>query len=191
VFQQIASCTTSRHRDEGQRPGTNRTFHLRTVIVHLVRISLSGVDHIFIPPASWRELCVWPLRIPDCSSPGSRRRSRGSRSSPHRAGMFTAGPFLLIVRTGWIVTVHSQTLRRGCDSYGRVPPDTRSFQHIAELLSRGLLLEGRNSVFTAAVYRGLVSELRPYGLTLPRNLPAPGRRQSVYIVLRLRTLLCF
>ena len=28
-------------------------------------------------------------------------------------------------------------------------------------------------------------------LTVPRNLPAPGRRQSVYIVLRLRTLLCF
>ena len=28
-------------------------------------------------------------------------------------------------------------------------------------------------------------------LTLPRNLPAPGRRQCVYIVLRLRTHLCF
>jgi hypothetical protein len=28
-------------------------------------------------------------------------------------------------------------------------------------------------------------------LTFPRNLPAPGRRHSVYIALRLRTLLCF
>jgi len=49
----------------------------------------------------------------------------------------------------------------------------------------------RTVIVTAAVYRGLGSELRPCGLTLPRNLPAPGRRQSVYIVLRLRTLLCF
>lgn len=38
-------------------------------------------------------------------------------------------------------------------------------------------------IVTAAVYRGLGSELRPCGLTPPRNLPAPGRRHSVYIVL--------
>ncbi len=49
----------------------------------------------------------------------------------------------------------------------------------------------RTVIVTAAVYRGLGSELRPRGLTLPRNLPAPGRRQSVYSVFRLRTLLCF
>jgi hypothetical protein len=50
---------------------------------------------------------------------------------------------------------------------------------------------GLTVIVTAAVYRGLGSELRPEGLTLPRNLPAPGRRHSVYIVFRLRTLLCF
>ena len=49
----------------------------------------------------------------------------------------------------------------------------------------------RTVIVTAAVYRGLGSELRPCGLTPPRNLPAPGRRHSVYIVLGLRTLLCF
>ena len=49
----------------------------------------------------------------------------------------------------------------------------------------------RTVIVTAAVYRGLGSELRPEGLTHPRNLPAPGRRHSVYIVLGLRTLLCF
>ena len=49
----------------------------------------------------------------------------------------------------------------------------------------------RTVIVTAAVYRGFSSELRPCGLTLPINLPAPGRRHSVYIVLRLRTLLCF
>ena len=49
----------------------------------------------------------------------------------------------------------------------------------------------RTVIVTAAVYRGFSSELRPYGLTLPINLPAPGRRHSVYIALRLGTLLCF
>ena len=49
----------------------------------------------------------------------------------------------------------------------------------------------RTVIVTAAVYRGLGSELRPKGLTRPRNLPAPGRRHSVYSALRLRTLLCF
>src|SRR3954447_17158207 len=34
-----------------------------TVIVHGLPTSLQGVDHIFIPLASKRELCVWPLRI--------------------------------------------------------------------------------------------------------------------------------
>jgi hypothetical protein len=43
-------------------------------------------------------------------------------------------PFLLIVRTGRIVTVHSHlTMVR----HGRVPPDTRSFQQIAEFVPDG------------------------------------------------------
>jgi hypothetical protein len=46
-------------------------------------------------------------------------------------------------------------------------------------------------IVTTAVYWRLSSELRPEGLTRPLNVPAPGRRQSVYIVLRLRTDLCF
>ena len=47
-------------------------------------------------------------------------------------------------------------------------------------------------IVTTAVYWGLNSQLRPQkGLTSPLNLPAPGRRQSVYSDLRLRTDLCF
>src|SRR5215210_457266 len=49
----------------------------------------------------------------------------------------------------------------------------------------------RTVIVTAAVYRGLDSKLRPKGLTSPRNLPAPGRRQPLYVVLRLRRDLCF
>ena len=46
-------------------------------------------------------------------------------------------------------------------------------------------------IVTAAVYRRFSSELRPEGLTPPLNVPAPGRRQCIYIVLRLRMHLCF
>ena len=81
-------------------------------------------------------------------------------------------------------------------------PDTRVFQHIANCTVRNYFRQGqfhkarpwknlRTVIVTAAVYRGLGSELRPCGLTLPRNLPAPGRRHSVYVVLGLSTLLCF
>ena len=49
----------------------------------------------------------------------------------------------------------------------------------------------RTVIVTAAVYRGFSSELRPEGLTPLFNLPAPGRRQTLYIVLRLSRVLCF
>ena len=49
----------------------------------------------------------------------------------------------------------------------------------------------RTVIVTAAVYRGLVSVLRAEALTPPRNLPAPGRRQPLYVVFRLRRDLCF
>ena len=51
----------------------------------------------------------------------------------------------------------------------------------------------RTVIVTAAVYRGFSSELLPAcaGMTHPLNLPAPGRCQSLYIVLRLGRDLCF
>ena len=49
----------------------------------------------------------------------------------------------------------------------------------------------RTVIVTAAVYRGLASVLRAEALTPPRNLPAPGRRQPLYVVLRLSRDLCF
>jgi hypothetical protein len=51
------------------------------------------------------------------------------------------------------------------------------FQHIAEFYNYlGQL------IVTAAVYRGLASLLRGEPLTGQRNLPAPGRRQPLYVV---------
>ena len=51
----------------------------------------------------------------------------------------------------------------------------------------------RTVIVTAAVYWGFISKLRPdkSGLTSPFNLPAPGRCQSIYFVLRLSIDLCF
>ena len=41
----------------------------------------------------------------------------------------------------------------------------------------------RTVIVTAAVYRGFGSQLRAEALTAPLNLPAPGRRQTLYVVL--------
>src|SRR5690606_27703567 len=41
----------------------------------------------------------------------------------------------------------------------------------------------RTVIVTAAVYRGFGSKLRACALTSPLNLPAPGRRQCLYVVL--------
>ena len=49
----------------------------------------------------------------------------------------------------------------------------------------------RTVIVTAAVYRGFSSELRTEVLTPPINLPALGRRQTIYILFRVRIALCF
>src|SRR5512135_3323233 len=49
----------------------------------------------------------------------------------------------------------------------------------------------RTVIVTAAVYRGFNSMLRPCELTSPVNLPAPGRRQTLYFLLRVCRVLCF
>ena len=49
----------------------------------------------------------------------------------------------------------------------------------------------RTVIVTAAVYWGFGSTLRGEPLTHPLNLPAPGRRQLLYFVLRLCRNLCF
>ena len=49
----------------------------------------------------------------------------------------------------------------------------------------------RTVIVTAAVYRGFGSSLWPCGLTNLLNLPAPGRRQTLYFLFRVRRVLCF
>ncbi len=54
------------------------------------------------------------------------------------------------------------------------------FQHTARFWSRNY----NGFIVTAAVYRGVNSQLREdeSKLTAPFNLPAPGRRQTLYVV---------
>ena len=49
----------------------------------------------------------------------------------------------------------------------------------------------RTLIVRAAVYRGFGRKLLPEGMTYFLNLPAPGRRQSLYILLRVGRDLCF
>ena len=49
----------------------------------------------------------------------------------------------------------------------------------------------RTVIVTAAVYWGFDSKLRSEELTSPVNLPALGRRQTLYFLLRVRRVLCF
>ena len=78
----------------------------------------------------------------------------------------------------------SPSLRQCRDRYairaGRNLPD-KEFRYL------------RTVIVTAAVYRGFGLTLRKGcpPLTSPLNLPAPGRRQALYVVLRLSRALCF
>ena len=100
--------------------------------------------------------------------------SKGSRglSVPLRvSGIFTG---ITISPSPWL----RQCPNRYTIRAGRNLPD-KEFRYL------------RTVIVTAAVYRGFGSPLRGYPLTNPLNLPAPGRRQTLYCVFRLRRVLCF
>ncbi len=111
---------------------------------------------------------MYQIPIPGCS-----KGPRGLSVLLRVSGIFTA------------TTVSLSLWPRQCpDRYairaGRNLPD-KEFRYL------------RTVIVTAAVYRGLVSELLPteVGITPPRNLPAPGRRHTLYVLLRVRRVLCF
>ena len=109
---------------------------------------------------------IYPIPIQSCS-----KGSRGLSVPLRLSGIFTA---TTISPSSW--------LRQCPDRYtiraGRNLPD-KEFRYL------------RTVIVTAAVYWGFVSKLRTEVLTSPFNLPAPGRCQSLYFVLRLSRDLCF
>src|SRR5215469_13332021 len=117
-------------------------------------------------PPILRNTCQVP--IPSCS-----KGPRGLSVLPRVTSIFTR---TAISPSPWLRQRPSRYSIRA----GRNLPD-KEFRYL------------RMVIVTTAVYWGLSSTLHPskLGLTCPLNLPAPGRSQSVYIVLRLRTDLCF
>ena len=108
----------------------------------------------------------FPSSLPSCS-----KGARGLSVLPRVDGIFTAISISLRI-----------TLRQRPDRYairaGRNLPD-KEFRYL------------RTVIVTAAVYRGFSSELRSEELTPPINLPAPGRRHTLYFILRFCRVLCF
>jgi hypothetical protein len=68
---------------------------------------------------------------------------------------------------------------------------TRYAIHAGRNLPDKVLRYLRTVIVTAAVYRGFNSMLCPEGLTSLIDLPALGRRQTLYFLLRVRRALCF
>jgi hypothetical protein len=108
--------------------------------------------------------CLPPiLHIPiQNTMSGYSKGARGLSVLPRVTGIFTG------------ITISLSRSSRQCpDRYairaGRNLPD-KEFRYL------------RTVIVTAAVYWGFGSKLLPYGMTSPLNLPAPGRRQSLYIV---------
>ena len=108
----------------------------------------------------------FPSSLPSCS-----KGARGLSVLPRVDGIFTAISISLRI-----------TLRQRPDRYairaGRNLPD-KEFRYL------------RTVIVTAAVYWGFDSELRSEELTPPVNLPALGRRQTLYFLFRVCRALCF
>ena len=106
--------------------------------------------------------------VPSCS-----KGAQGLSVLPRVAGICTGN---LISPSPWL----RQRGNRYAIRAGRNLPD-KEFRYL------------RTVIVTAAVYRGFGSGLRfdCSKLTPLLNLPAPGRRQSLYVVLRLCRDLCF
>jgi hypothetical protein len=105
-----------------------------------------------------------PMLHKICKNPiiGCSKGSRGLSVLPRVRGIFTT------------TTISPSLSLRQCPSRyairaGRNLPD-KEFRYLRTLIVR------------AAVHRGFSRKLLPEGITSSFNLPAPGRRQSVYIV---------
>lgn len=107
-----------------------------------------------------------PMAVPSCS-----KGPRGLSVFPRVGGIFT-----------------STTISP--DPWSRQPP-SRYAIHAGRYLTDKEFRYLRTVIVTAAVYRGFGSRLRPKGLSDPLNLPAPGRRHTIYILLRVSIVLCF
>jgi hypothetical protein len=117
------------------------------------------------PSLTTRLLCLPPILhiLHRAPRPRCSKGAQGLSVLSRATGIFTGTTSSL-----------SLSLRQRPDRYairaGRNLPD-KEFRYL------------RTVIVTAAVHWGFSSKLRPCGLTSPFNLPAPGRRQTLYVVL--------
>ena len=125
------------------------------------------------PKLAFRSQSLPPIlhKLAQDSLPSCSKGSRGLSVLLRVAGIFTGSPISLSL---WLRQCGSRYAIRA----GRNLPD-KEFRYL------------RTVIVTAAVYRGFGSQLHSEELTGSLNLPAPGRRQTLYVVLRLRRVLCF
>jgi hypothetical protein len=133
-----------------------------------------GISTLTPPRLASRLHSLPPILHMICEDPmpSYSKGARGLSVQSRVSGIFTAA-----------TVSPSPSLRQGSSRYtiraGRNLPD-KEFRYL------------RTVIVTAAVYRGFSSAPRPTrGLTHPLNLPAPGRCQSLYVVLGLSRDLCF
>jgi hypothetical protein len=138
-----------------------------------LRIFQGGISRM-TPPG----LAPWLHRLPPIlhkktQSPvqSCSKGSRGLSVLPREHCIFTANSISLGL--GWRQSSHRYAIRAG-----RNLPD-KEFRYL------------RTVIVTAAVYRGFDQELRAETLTPSLNLPAPGRRHTLYFLLRVCRVLCF
>ena len=117
------------------------------------------------PMLAHRLQCLPPIlhRYARISLPSYSKGSRGLSVLPRVNGIFTANSISL---SPWLRQWGSRYAIRA----GRNLP-AKEFRYL------------RTVIVTAAVCRGFNWKLRSYPLTSPLNLPAPGRRQTLYVIL--------
>ena len=132
-----------------------------------------GISRLTPPRLAPRLPSLPPIlhMVPRCSMPGYSKGSRGLSVLPQEHGICTATPTSLSLQSRqWGI--------RYAIRAGRNLPD-KEFRYL------------RTVIVTAAVYRGLSSKLLACAMTSPHDLPAPGRRQTLYFLKRVSRVLCF
>ena len=164
-----------RYRFGGNRPSQTDPLTLSQSRIHGLQLDIQvikgGISLMTPPPLARRLQSLPPILHMNTRIPISdySKGSQGLSVLLQVSGIFTG-----------ITTSPSSTSRQCRDRYtiraGRNLPD-KEFRYL------------RTVIVTAAVYWGLNSMLR--FLTSPLNLPAPGRRQPIYLTFRFRIDLCF
>jgi hypothetical protein len=154
----------------GDRPSQTARLTRSLSRIHWTRLDLQhrqGGISLMAP----QDLAALPLSLPPMLHKRCRRTMSGC--SKGARGLFVLSRVLgILTETPISPSVwRRQRPSRYAIRAGRNLPD-KEFRYL------------RTVIVTAAVYRGFGSKLHPCGLTSPLNLPAPGRRQCLYVVLR-------